>query len=124
MVALAFEGYRSHIGPSRTAAPSRSVAPAGPLLDLSGPDVRSARPPAKTVALTFDDGPDPQWTPKILDLLRRRHVPATFFVVGARVLDHPALLRAEVAGGNEIGSHTFVNGDLGDWWHRNLELSR
>jgi peptidoglycan/xylan/chitin deacetylase (PgdA/CDA1 family) len=44
----------------------------------------------KTVALTFDDGPDAEWTPKILDVLEREHVPATFFVIGENALQHPS----------------------------------
>jgi peptidoglycan-N-acetylglucosamine deacetylase len=65
------------------------------------------------VALTFDDGPDPQWTPRILDILRRNHVPATFFVIGIEAQKYPALLRAEAAEGNVVGNHTYS--------HQNLE---
>ena len=45
--------------------------------------------PAKTIALTFDDGPDPEWTPKILDVLARHGAHATFFVIGSKVNEHP-----------------------------------
>jgi len=81
--------------------------------------------PARTVALTFDDGPDATWTPKILEVLRREHVPATFFVVGSRVASHADLVRRELAGGNEVGSHTFTHANLGELagWRDNLELS-
>jgi cellulose synthase/poly-beta-1,6-N-acetylglucosamine synthase-like glycosyltransferase/peptidoglycan/xylan/chitin deacetylase (PgdA/CDA1 family) len=70
--------------------------------------------PGKTVALTFDDGPDPKWTPEILDVLRRHHVPATFFVVGAQAARYPDLVRDELAAGNEVGAHTFTHADLGN----------
>src|SRR4051794_37864261 len=78
-----------------------------------------------TVALTFDDGPDPTWTPKLLDLLREKHVPATFFVVGAQAVSHPELVRREVAEGHDVGSHTFTHADLSSLpeWRQNLELS-
>jgi peptidoglycan/xylan/chitin deacetylase (PgdA/CDA1 family)/GT2 family glycosyltransferase len=64
------------------------------------------------VALTFDDGPDPKWTPKILSILERAHVPATFFVVGENALEHPGLLRRIVADGDEIGNHTYSHPNL------------
>ncbi|OQW46505.1 MAG: polysaccharide deacetylase [Proteobacteria bacterium SG_bin6] len=66
----------------------------------------------KLVALTFDDGPDPSWTPKILDILQAKHVPATFFVVGENALENPGLLRRIVAEGNELGNHTYTHPNL------------
>jgi peptidoglycan-N-acetylglucosamine deacetylase len=65
------------------------------------------------VALTFDDGPDPIWTPRILDILRRERVPATFFVVGENAVAEPDLLRRTIAEGHEIGNHTFTHPNLG-----------
>ena len=59
----------------------------------------AARMPERTIALTFDDGPDPRWTPQILDILRRHGVHATFFVVGSQVARHPDLARRIVARG-------------------------
>lgn len=59
------------------------------------------------ISLTFDDGPDPEWTPKVLDLLAARKVRATFFVIGRRVEAHPALAARLVAEGHEVGLHTF-----------------
>jgi peptidoglycan-N-acetylglucosamine deacetylase len=64
------------------------------------------------VALTFDDGPDGTWTPMILDTLRSRHAPATFFVIGENVTDHIPLLQREYDEGNEIGNHTFTHPNL------------
>ena len=66
----------------------------------------------KDVALTFDDGPDPTWTPQLLDILRAQKVPATFFVVGMQAQQYPALLRRMVAEGNEVGSHSFTHPNL------------
>ncbi len=59
------------------------------------------------VALTFDDGPDPTWTPQILDVLNRHGVKATFFVVGERVRRHPEIVRAMIDGGHVVGNHTY-----------------
>ena len=66
----------------------------------------------KLVALTFDDGPDPLWTPRILDLLKAANVPATFFVVGENALTQRRLLEREIAEGHEVGSHTYTHPNL------------
>ncbi|OYY91469.1 MAG: polysaccharide deacetylase [Sphingomonas sp. 28-66-16] len=66
----------------------------------------------KLVALTFDDGPDPDWTPPILDILEREKVPATFFVIGENALAHPVLLQRMVDSGNELGNHTYTHPNL------------
>lgn len=65
--------------------------------------VATSRP---IVALTFDDGPDPRWTPQVLDELRRAGARATFFVTGEHARAHPDLLQAIVASGSEIANHT------------------
>lgn len=67
---------------------------------------------ARKVALTFDDGPDPVWTPRILDILAREQVPATFFVIGANGEMHPDLLRRAVNEGHELGIHTFTHPNI------------
>ncbi len=64
------------------------------------------------VALTFDDGPDPRWTPMILDTLRSRGVKATFFVIGQNVDTHQRLLEREYDEGHEIGNHTYTHPNL------------
>lgn len=66
----------------------------------------------RTVALTFDDGPLPQNTPQVLDVLRARGVKATFFVTGRNVSAHPELVRRIVAEGHAIGNHTWSHPDL------------
>jgi peptidoglycan/xylan/chitin deacetylase (PgdA/CDA1 family) len=58
-----------------------------------------------TIALTFDDGPSPAWTPRILTALERRGAHATFFVQVRRAVEHRDLIEAAVAGGNEVGFH-------------------
>ncbi|MFM6931439.1 MAG: glycosyltransferase [Novosphingobium sp.] len=64
------------------------------------------------VALSFDDGPDPEWTPQILDILKAKHVPATFFVIGENAMPHPFLLNRIVDEGSEIGNHSFTHPNL------------
>ena len=64
------------------------------------------------VALTFDDGPDPTWTPRILDILKQKHVPATFFIVGENALTQRGLLERLVREGHEVGSHTYTHPNL------------
>ena len=63
----------------------------------------------KKLVLSFDDGPDPRWTPEILDVLKEKHAPAVFFVVGVHGDEHPELLKREYAEGHEIGNHTFTH---------------
>jgi cellulose synthase/poly-beta-1,6-N-acetylglucosamine synthase-like glycosyltransferase/peptidoglycan/xylan/chitin deacetylase (PgdA/CDA1 family) len=66
----------------------------------------------KRIALTFDDGPDLHYTPKILDLLSREKVPATFFEVGNNVVKNPDITKRIVAEGHIIGNHTFNHIDF------------
>ncbi|WP_238009919.1 bifunctional polysaccharide deacetylase/glycosyltransferase family 2 protein [Dactylosporangium sp. AC04546] len=103
-----------------------AVHDGGPVLDATGSQVRSYRVPERTVALTFDDGPDPTWTPRILEVLRRHQVHATFFVVGSQVARYPDLTRRLVAEGHEVGAHTFSHPQLTDLpgWRRDLEHSQ
>jgi spore germination protein YaaH len=74
---------------------------------------RSGYLPGK-VALTFDDGPDPTWTPKILDILEAKHVPGTFFVIGENALSQPGLLNRELRGGSEIGNHSYTHPNMAE----------
>jgi cellulose synthase/poly-beta-1,6-N-acetylglucosamine synthase-like glycosyltransferase/peptidoglycan/xylan/chitin deacetylase (PgdA/CDA1 family)/spore germination protein YaaH len=66
------------------------------------------------VALTFDDGPDPTWTPKILDLLKAEQVPATFFIIGENGQANPQLVKRIVAEGHDIGNHSYTHPNLGE----------
>jgi peptidoglycan-N-acetylglucosamine deacetylase len=87
--------------PVTTATPSRTIphgqGPAGSLMRTGG----------RGVALTFDDGPDPVQTPKILDLLAQYHVHATFCLVGTNVRAHPELVRRIVAEGHTVCNHSW-----------------
>src|SRR5713226_5292440 len=63
----------------------------------------------KKIAISFDDGPDPQWTPKILDILKEKNAPAVFFVIGDPANRRPDILKREYAEGHEIGNHTYFH---------------
>jgi peptidoglycan-N-acetylglucosamine deacetylase len=80
---------------------------------------------AHQVAITFDDGPDPEWTPKILDILKANNVKAAFFLVGVNAEHYPGLVRRIVAEGHEIGNHTYYHPNLALCWpeHIRLELN-
>jgi peptidoglycan/xylan/chitin deacetylase (PgdA/CDA1 family) len=71
-----------------------------------------ARIPAGEAMLTFDDGPDPRWTPKLLAILSTAHVKATFFLVGRNAARYPALVRDIVAAGNVVGNHSWDHASM------------
>ena len=78
------------------------------------------------IAITFDDGPHPQNTPRLLDMLRARNIKATFYVIGRSVDLYPQVVRRTVAEGHEIGNHSHTHrllSKLGDDEVR-LEMSR
>lgn len=68
----------------------------------------------RLVSLTFDDGPDPVWTPRILSVLERYHVPATFFVIGENGVQNGGLLKRIVADGDEIGNHSYTHPNMAE----------
>ena len=80
--------------------------------------------PRKTLLLTFDDGPDPRFTPRLARVLRLAHVPAAFFVVGSRVVQHPEVVRSLVRDGFEVGNHTFTHSNPAalPGWQARLEV--
>ncbi|WP_431038600.1 polysaccharide deacetylase family protein [Streptomyces sp. P6-2-1] len=100
-------------------APGPRTAPPGPAstAPAPAPPVRGApfsrlSHAGHALALTFDDGPDPRWTPEVLAVLAEHGVRATFFVCGREAAKHPALLRRITDAGHLIGNHT--------WDHRRL----
>ena len=64
------------------------------------------------LAMTFDDGPDPEWTPKILDILKREHVPGTFFLIGIQAEKFGSVTQRIYREDHEIGNHTFTHPDI------------
>ncbi|MGW2278640.1 bifunctional polysaccharide deacetylase/glycosyltransferase family 2 protein [Streptomyces sp. NPDC001770] len=117
---LLLDGYlRSEVGGDqrvRSGAASdevpRSVLDGGPFLSFRDGKARSESVPDRTIVLTFDDGPDPEWTEQVLDVLDANDVPGTFFLVGSMIARHPGVVRKIVADGNEVGIHTFTHVDL------------
>jgi peptidoglycan/xylan/chitin deacetylase (PgdA/CDA1 family) len=85
-----------------------------PASQLFGPTLVAPPRPGE-LALTFDDGPNPVWTPRLLDILASRDVHATFFLVGSYAQAQPALVRRIVAAGHLVGNHS--------WSHLNLALA-
>lgn len=74
------------------------------------------------VALTFDDGPDPQWTPKILDVLKSKRATATFFLIGLEAENNSALASRIYREGHGIGNHTFTHPDISNLSGRYMKL--
>ncbi|WP_369393373.1 bifunctional polysaccharide deacetylase/glycosyltransferase family 2 protein [Streptomyces sp. CG1] len=131
---LLIEGYTQHMfgfqddggdppqGPVDQVPPS--VENGGPVISSGGSTPVSLTPPSRTVLLTFDDGPDPTWTPKVLATLEKHHVPATFFLVGTGVATHPELVARMAKDGDELGLHSFTHPYLPSLpsWQRTLEM--
>lgn len=106
--------------PTATRAPAspsptwtRPAAPVAPRPAASAPTPSAARPggrvdctEVKCIALTFDDGPG-KYTGRLLDILAAKHVPATFYLVGRSVQQHPEFVAREVAEGHQVGNHSF-----------------
>jgi cellulose synthase/poly-beta-1,6-N-acetylglucosamine synthase-like glycosyltransferase/peptidoglycan/xylan/chitin deacetylase (PgdA/CDA1 family)/spore germination protein YaaH len=76
----------------------------------------------KRMAITFDDGPDPVWTPKILDILKQYNVKATFLMIGEVAQDNVSVMRRVYKEGHEIGNHTFTHPDISEISPRQVEL--
>jgi peptidoglycan-N-acetylglucosamine deacetylase len=79
---------------------------------LFGDYVVSVKTTDRVVALTFDDGPDPFHTPKVLDAFDRHHVKATFFMMGRQVERYPKVAREVLRRGHEIGNHSYSHPKL------------
>ncbi|WP_437085753.1 bifunctional polysaccharide deacetylase/glycosyltransferase family 2 protein [Streptomyces sp. enrichment culture] len=117
---MLLDGYlRAEVGGDqrvRTGASSSDVPDdvleGGPILSFRGGQATTVSVPDKTIALTFDDGPNPTWTPQVLEILEEYDVPGTFFMVGSMVSRYPDIVDDLVDQGNEVGIHTFTHVDL------------
>ncbi|WP_197676238.1 bifunctional polysaccharide deacetylase/glycosyltransferase family 2 protein [Nakamurella panacisegetis] len=131
-VALAVHGFTTgnlgegDNGPSTSSASlTTAVVGGGPVVNSSDLASPGLSPASRTIALTFDDGPS-EYTTGVLDVLRRFHARATFFVVGKQVAEHTDIVRRMVADGNEVGVHSFTHPELGSVsaWREGLELDQ
>ncbi|MFG1478985.1 polysaccharide deacetylase family protein [Xanthobacter sp. V4C-4] len=116
-VAGAAPGTPTPAGGAVLAAPSAAVgmqapAAAGAASGHRFPAYTSVDVDGPYIAITFDDGPNPETTPKLLKMLEARGVKATFFVVGTRASENPDLLRRMVAEGHEVGNHSWNHPQL------------
>ncbi|MEV6171261.1 glycosyltransferase [Streptomyces sp. NPDC051954] len=102
---------RVRSGASSSKVPDK-IIDGGPIVTFRGGEATSLSVPEKTIALTFDDGPNPTYTPQVLKILEEYDVPATFFVVGSMVSRYPSIVKDLVEQGNEVGIHTFTHVDL------------
>ncbi|MFC9680442.1 bifunctional polysaccharide deacetylase/glycosyltransferase family 2 protein [Streptomyces sp. NPDC056948] len=117
---MLLDGYlRAEVGGDqrvRTGASSSDVPDdvldGGPIVTFRGGQATTVSVPDKTIALTFDDGPNPTWTPQVLAILEKYDVPATFFLVGSMVSRYPGIAADMVEQGHEVGIHTFTHVDL------------
>jgi cellulose synthase/poly-beta-1,6-N-acetylglucosamine synthase-like glycosyltransferase/peptidoglycan/xylan/chitin deacetylase (PgdA/CDA1 family)/spore germination protein YaaH len=74
------------------------------------------------VAISFDDGPDPKWTPKILDILKAKNVKGTFMLIGMEAAENVGVMQRLVREGNEVGNHTYTHPDISEIPPRRLDL--
>jgi peptidoglycan-N-acetylglucosamine deacetylase len=103
------EGYRSVTAESMTSYPLSYT------VDQTGYHPNE-------VALSFDDGPDPTWTPKILDILKQKHVVGSFFMIGEEAQNNIGLMQRVYREGHEIGNHTFTHPDISEISNASVDL--
>ena len=104
------EGYRPVTAETMTSYP------------LSYTVTQTGYSPNHEVALSFDDGPDPTWTPKILDILKQKHASATFFMIGEEAQNNIGLMQRVYREGHEIGNHTFTHPDISEISSASVDL--
>ncbi|MFE5049209.1 glycosyltransferase [Streptomyces sp. NPDC056637] len=98
--------------PAATDHVPEKILEGGPVIDTRGGRETSMSVPEHRLVLTFDDGPDPEWTPKVLDVLKEHHAHGVFFVTGTMASRYPDLVKRMVDEGHEVGLHTFNHPDL------------
>ncbi|MGB8942254.1 MAG: glycosyltransferase, partial [Streptomyces sp.] len=98
--------------PAGTGKVPEKILEGGPVIDTRGGHEETLGVPRHRLVLTFDDGPDPEWTPKVLDVLKKHHAHGVFFVTGTMASRYPDLVERMVDEGHEVGLHTFNHPDL------------
>ncbi|CAL9547590.1 glycosyltransferase [Streptomyces sp. Tu 3180] len=98
--------------PAPTDRVPKEILEGGPVIDARAGRTESLGVPDHRLVLTFDDGPDPTWTPRVLDVLKKHDAHAVFFVTGTMASRYPDLVERMVDEGHEIGLHTFNHPDL------------
>lgn len=100
--------------PAPTTQVPDKVLEGGPVIDAraEGEEATTLRIPDHKIVLTFDDGPDPVWTPRVLDELKEHDAHGVFFVTGTMASRYPDLVKRMVDEGHEVGLHTFNHPDL------------
>ncbi|MFF5795976.1 polysaccharide deacetylase family protein [Streptomyces albogriseolus] len=98
--------------PAPTTEVPKEILEGGPVIDARSGKAATLSVPDRRLVLTFDDGPDPTWTPKVLDVLKKHDAHAVFFVTGTMASRHPDLVQRMVDEGHELGLHTFNHPDL------------
>ncbi|MDH3036564.1 polysaccharide deacetylase family protein [Streptomyces griseoincarnatus] len=98
--------------PAPTTEVPKEILEGGPVIDARGGKATTLSVPDHRLVLTFDDGPDPTWTPKMLDVLKKHDAHAVFFVTGTMASRYPDLVQRMVDEGHEVGLHTFNHPDL------------
>ncbi|MCK8676692.1 MULTISPECIES: glycosyltransferase [Streptomyces] len=100
----------------RTPAPTdkvpQHILEGGPVIDARGAEPKALSVPDQKLVITFDDGPDPVWTPRVLDKLKEYDAHGVFFVTGTMASRYPDLVKRMVDEGHELGLHTFNHPDL------------
>ncbi|MGW4895266.1 polysaccharide deacetylase family protein [Kitasatospora sp. NPDC004240] len=114
LVALGDGGWTMSGREGEIAAAEAASGPVERQLAARGWLLRGGEVPEPLVALTFDDGPHPEHTPRILDVLRRHEAPAAFFCIGLHALAHPDVVRRIAAEGHTLGNHTWSHAYLPD----------
>ncbi|MEW1602515.1 glycosyltransferase [Streptomyces sp. NPDC093808] len=98
--------------PAPTTEVPKEILEGGPVIDVRTGEATTLSVPDGRLVLTFDDGPDPTWTPRVLDVLKKHDAHAVFFVTGTMASRYPDLVQRMVDEGHEIGLHTFNHPDL------------
>lgn len=129
LAGVASGGAASGNATSAVAAPVEGASGEATSGDATAPGTSPApekRAHDKVVYLTFDDGPDPRYTPRVLDLLAEYDAPATFFMIGEKAVEEPELVERVRAAGHSIGNHTYTHPWLTDLTKKGMssELER